>query len=71
MKDPDIPSRLLHIYDSMGNTFDYVYELDGEALTIWAGAHGSPAYFRGTFTDGDRTMAATGSTPEAADTPPA
>lgn len=44
-------------YDSAGNTFDYVYELDGDTLTIWAGAPGSPAYFRGTFTDDDRTMA--------------
>lgn len=43
-------------YDSLGNTFDYVYELDGDILTIWAGAQGSPAYFRGTFIDGDREM---------------
>lgn len=43
-------------YDSVGNTFDYVYELNGDALTVWAGAQGSPAYFRGTFTDDDRTM---------------
>lgn len=44
-------------YDSMGNTFDYVYEIDGDTLTIWAGAPGSPAYFRGMFSDDDRTMA--------------
>lgn len=44
-------------YDSLGNTFDYVYELDGDTLTIWAGAQGSPAYFRGAFSDDDRTMA--------------
>lgn len=44
-------------YDSQGNTFDYVYELDGDTLTIWAGAHGSPAYFRGMFTGGDTVMA--------------
>lgn len=43
-------------YDSAGNTFDYVYELEGDVLTIWAGAQGSPAYFRGSFGDGDRTM---------------
>ncbi|GAA1718123.1 hypothetical protein [Brachybacterium phenoliresistens] len=43
-------------YDSQGNTFDYVYELDGGTLTIWAGAQGSPAYFRGTFTDDDTVM---------------
>ncbi|MTE20627.1 hypothetical protein F0L17_16230 [Streptomyces sp. TRM43335] len=47
----DIRSRF---YDSQGNTFDYVYEPDGDTLTIWAGEKGSPAYFRGTFeADGD------------------
>ncbi|CAM3476938.1 hypothetical protein OCAE111667_11840 [Occultella aeris] len=43
-------------YDSMGNTFDYVYDLTSDTLTIWAGAKGSPAYFRGTFTAGDSVM---------------
>lgn len=42
----DIHSRF---YDTLGNTLDYVYELDGDTLTIWGGAKGSPAYFRGTF----------------------
>lgn len=42
----DIKSRY---YDSIGNTLDYVYELDGNTLTIWAGEKGSPAYYRGTF----------------------
>ena len=47
----DIRSRY---YGSGGDTLDYVYELDGDTLTIWFGAKGSPAYFRGTFTpDGD------------------
>jgi hypothetical protein len=49
----DVASRF---YDSQGNTFDYVYELEGDTLTIWAGAKGSPAYFRGTFSDDDREM---------------
>jgi hypothetical protein len=41
-------------YDNMGNTLDYVYELDGDTLMIWSGAQGSPAYFKGTFSaDGD------------------
>ena len=48
---PDIHSRF---YDTTGDTLDYVYELDGDTLTIWGGEKGSPAYFRGTFSaDGD------------------
>src|SRR5215207_9893132 len=30
----DIKSRF---YDNTGNTLDYVYELEGDTLTIWAG----------------------------------
>ena len=44
----DIKSR---IYDNEGNTFDYVYDLTGDTLTIWAGEKGSPAYYRGTFSE--------------------
>jgi hypothetical protein len=33
-------------YDNMGNTLDYVYELEGDTLTIWGGEKGSPAYSR-------------------------
>jgi hypothetical protein len=52
----DIKSRF---YDSHGNTFDYVYELDGDTLTIWGGEKGSPAYYRGTFgPDGDTVTGA-------------
>lgn len=50
----DIHSRF---YDSTGNTLDYVYEIDGDTLTIWSGERGSPAYFTGTFTDDDTTVA--------------
>jgi len=50
----DVVSRF---YDSLGNTLDYVYELEGDTLTIWGGVKGSPAYFRGTFTADDRVMA--------------
>lgn len=49
----DLASRF---YDSLGNTLDYTYELDGDILTIWAGPVGSPAYFRGEFTDGDGVL---------------
>ena len=50
----DITSRY---YDTMGNTFDYVYELEADVLTIWAGERGSPAYFEGRF-DADGTTIA-------------
>jgi hypothetical protein len=50
----DIRSRF---YDSMGNTLDYVYQLDGDVLTIWSGEKGSPAYFKGTFSEDGNTCA--------------
>ncbi len=49
----DIKSRF---YDNMGDTLDYVYELEGDTLTIWGGEKGSPAYFKGTFGDDGNTM---------------
>lgn len=49
----DLASRF---YDSLGNTLDYTYELEGDVLTIWGGPKGSPAYFRGEFTDGDHVL---------------
>lgn len=42
----DIKSRY---YDSIGNTFDYVYEMQEDDLIIWAGEKNSPTYFKGTF----------------------
>ncbi len=42
----DIKSRW---YDDLGNTFDYVYEVEGDTLTIWGGEKGAPAYYRGKF----------------------
>jgi hypothetical protein len=42
----DIKSRY---YDSMGDTLDYVYEVQGDTLTIWGGERGSPAYYQGRF----------------------
>ena len=50
---PDIRSRF---YDTTGNTLDYVYELDGDTLTIWGGEKGSPAYFRGIFSADGATL---------------
>ena len=41
-------------YTSEGDTLDYVYELDGDTLTIWGGQRSSGARYNGTFgTDGD------------------
>jgi hypothetical protein len=48
----DIRSRY---YDVDGNTLDYVYELDGDTLTIW-GEKGSPAYYMGTFSTTNDTI---------------
>jgi len=44
----DIKSR---IYDTMGNTFEYTYEADDDTLTIWGGEKGSPAYYKGKWSD--------------------
>jgi hypothetical protein len=49
----DIKSRY---YDSTGNTLDYVYEMDGNTLTIWGGEKGSPAYCKAHFSDDGNTM---------------
>jgi hypothetical protein len=50
----DIKSRY---YDTMGNTLDYVYEVEGDTLTIWGGERGSPAYYKGQFSDDGNTCA--------------
>lgn len=44
----EIKSRF---YDNLGNTLDYVYEVDGNSLTIWGGEKGSPAYYKGTISE--------------------
>ena len=49
----DVVSRF---YDSLGNTLDYVYDITGDTLTIWAGVKGSPAYFEGIFDAADRVV---------------
>lgn len=52
----DIRSR---IYDSVGNTFYYVYEITEDTLMIWGGEKGAPAYFKGQFSaDGNTNSGA-------------
>lgn len=45
-----------HYYDTTGVRLDYVYELDGDALTIWGGHVGSDASYRGTISADDATQ---------------
>lgn len=45
-----------HLFDADGNHFTYVWELEGDALTIWGGEIGSPAYFKGTFSADGNTL---------------
>ena len=49
----DIKSRF---YSNTGDTIDYVYELEGDTLTIWGGERGSPAYYQGTFSADGNTL---------------
>jgi hypothetical protein len=49
----EIKSRF---YSNTGDTLDYVYELEGDALKIWAGEKGSPAYYEGTFGERGDTL---------------
>lgn len=54
----EAPSTDIHsrYYDSMGQTLDYVYDVEGDTLTIWFGGRGSPAYYRGTFSSDGNTL---------------
>lgn len=50
----DIHTRVYSFADGM--TLDYVYELEGDTLTIWAGMKGSPSFYQGTFSEDGRTV---------------
>lgn len=50
----DIKSRY---YGNKGETFDYVYELEGDTLTIWGGEKGSPSFYKGTFSADGNVLA--------------
>ncbi|MFB4313244.1 hypothetical protein [Actinomadura sp. 21ATH] len=49
----DIKSRY---YGGQGETFDYVYDPQGDTLIIWGGQKGSPAYFKGTWSEDGRVL---------------
>jgi hypothetical protein len=49
-----IKSRFYSFLDGM--TLDYVYEMEGDTLTIWGGEKGSPAYYKGTFGEDGNTL---------------
>ena len=51
---PEIKSRFYSFLDGM--TLDYVYEVEGDTLTIWGGEKGSPAYYKGTFSQDGNTL---------------
>lgn len=50
----EIRTRVYSFLD--GLTLDYVYELEGSTLTIWGGEKGSPACYKGTFSDDGNTL---------------
>jgi hypothetical protein len=50
----EIKTRVYSFLDGM--TLDYVYEMDGYTLTIWAGEKNSPAYYKGKISDDGNTM---------------
>jgi hypothetical protein len=56
----DIRSRS---YTAEGDTLDYVYELDGDTLTIWGGRRGSDSRYTGTFSADGNTLSGTWSWP--------
>jgi hypothetical protein len=59
-ENPIFGERSEHVrsryYGNGGETFDYTYELEGDVLTIWGGEKGSPAFYRGTFSEDGNTL---------------
>ncbi|WP_338776360.1 hypothetical protein [Metabacillus sp. FJAT-52054] len=43
-----IKSRM---FDNYGNSFEYTYEVNQETLIIWGDEKGSPAYYKGKWSD--------------------
>ncbi len=52
------PSKdcISHVFDNMGHHFEYVWDVGDDTLTIWGGYVGSPAAFKGTFSDDHNTI---------------
>ena len=55
-EDPEAEIRTRFFSFLDGLTLDYVYELEGDTLTIWGGEKGSPAYYRGIFNEDDSIL---------------
>jgi len=51
---PEIKTRFYSFLD--GLTLDYVYELDGNDLTIWFGEKGSSNFYKGKFSADGNAM---------------
>jgi len=45
-----------HLFDNAGNLFEYVWEVDDDTLTIWGGSKGSPAFYKGYWSDDGNTL---------------
>jgi predicted SnoaL-like aldol condensation-catalyzing enzyme len=41
--------HISHYFETIGNLFEYVWEVSDDTLTIWGGYVGSPAHFKGKF----------------------
>lgn len=50
----EIRTRFYSFLD--GLTLDYVYEVEGDTLTVWGGEKGSPAYYKGKFSADGNTL---------------
>lgn len=48
--------RTSHYFDNTGNAFPYTWDVGDDTLTIWGGQRGSPAHFKGTFSDDRNTV---------------
>ena len=45
-----------HFFDNFGNHFEYVWEVHNQTLIIWSGYAGSPAHYKGRFSDDNNVL---------------